>query len=503
MSNTDSTPVLVMIVDDQLESAKPEDARLDIYKKWLKHVSDVHHGKWTFDFHYCSGLDDVAKVVVAPGQPYLSIVDMVLEGVSWPTTAVDLLNDKLLDEKWPMILVSGKFDSPEAIVRVNRLIGKLDKATPCQFLTWTTIKRATDGFDADNVAFIVGAVLSRARNQDLRFKKGLDDPIDILHITDPHFGKATWDVGALISLRRAREVSGLAAADFLAITGDVADRGTPAQYQQAYEYFEALANNRVVERVDSGLPKDRVFMCPGNHDFSRPIALAANISNTLPYAVTVSISSESEWIRPYSWTPYYEFETKMTGQTHKWIINPGFRVNTRFASSGLIILELNVERYAIEDYQDGIAEADLRASINAAVAAVENARKNSECVLVLAHRHESNAWLQLSQMIQSNLQGLATAGPLVFLCGHEHSPEVSTALSERALFVRGVPPNSGPTLPKLILPMINCVRLLRKNGAVVGAEVQQFHQQATAWLVDDEGPKRYDYRGGKWPVHVR
>jgi len=283
MTTNQPNPVLVMVVDDQLKVDGGDGDRKVIYEKWLAQVSELHRGKWSFDVRYCATLEDVAKIFVNAGQPVLAVIDMVLEGPKWSTRSVEQLDRKLLSEDWPLILVSARFDSDKAIERANRLVGATPVRAPFQFLTWSAISRAVDGVDESEVAFIVGAVLALARGQDMRFAKGPDDEIEILHITDPHFGRAAWDVGALISLRLARQINGLGIADFLAITGDIADKGMPAQYQLAFDYFEALANNRVMTAIDTGLPRDRVFVCPGNHDFSRPLALAANISTDAPY----------------------------------------------------------------------------------------------------------------------------------------------------------------------------------------------------------------------------
>lgn len=490
--------VLVMVVDDQLEGEREEDGRKKIYEKWFAQVSEFHSGKWAFDVQCCATLDAVAKVVVTAGQPFLAVVDMLLEVAKWSPKSVSQLDQKLIDEKWPLLLVSARFDSEEAIERANRLVGKGIDLAPFQFLTWSSIVRAVDGVETPEVAFIVGALLARARSQDLRFMKRPGEAIEILHITDPHFGKATWDVGALISLRLARQKCGLGIADFLAITGDIADQGTPVQYQLAQSYFEALANNRVIAGVDTGLARDRVFVCPGNHDFSRPIALAANVSASAPYKVDAAMATENEWIRSFAWAPYQAFEERVTEHSEDWILNPGYRINTRFASSGLVVLELNVERYAIGGYQTGISEDDLRKTVNAAVTAVTAVRKNSECLLVLAHRHEPNIWQGLSQMITSNLQGLAGEGPLLFICGHEHSAKVVPDLKDKVLFVTGVPPNDGPALPKKVLPMVNCIRLLRSGGTMTGVEVHQFHQHSDGWQIDVDGPRSYEYSKGKW-----
>lgn len=502
MKNTQAGVVLVMVVDDQLDGEREEDGRKEIYKKWFAQVAEFHLGKWAFDVQYCATLDAVAKISASVGQPLLAVVDMVLDSAAWSPKSVSQLDQKLIDEKWPLLLVSARFDSNEAIERANRLVGKGSDLAPFQFLTWSSISRAVDGVEQSEVAFIVGALLARARGQDLRFAKSSDEAIEILHITDPHFGKATWDVGSLISLRLARQRFGLNIADFLAITGDVADRGNPDQYQLAKEYFAALVNNRVTAGVETGIARDRVFVCPGNHDFSRPVALAANIPNLTPYKVEPMMVTENEWIRSLAWKAYFDFEADVTEHSEEWILSPGYRLNTRFLSSGIVVLELNVERYEIDGYQTGVSEGELRRTINAAVTAVSAVRKNSECLVVLAHRHESNIWHGLSQMIQSNLQGLAGEGPLLFICGHEHSSEVVPGLKDKALFVRGVPPSGGPTLPGQVLPMVNCIRFNRSGGTVKGVEVYQFHQHASGWQVDVDGPRSYEYSNGKWRAKV-
>ncbi|TVO59194.1 metallophosphoesterase family protein [Denitromonas ohlonensis] len=498
MKDTQGGAVLVMVVDDQLNAEREENSRKKIYERWFAQVSEFHRGKWTFDVHYCATLDAVARIEVSAGQPFLAVVDMVLDGAAWSPKCVNQLDQKLLDERWPLLLVSARFDSNEAIERANRLLGKGSDLAPFQFLTWSSISRAVDGVEQSEVAFIIGALLGRARGQDLRFSKGSDEAIEILHITDPHFGKATWDVGSLISLRLARQKFGLNMADFLAITGDIADQGNPTQYKLAKEYFVALVHNRVVTGVETGIARDRVFVCPGNHDFSRPVALSANISASAPYEVKPSILNGNEWMRNFAWKAYLDFEADVTEHSVDWILNPGYRLNTRFLSSGLVVLELNVERYEIDSYQVGVSEEDLRRTINAAVTAVSAVRRKSECLLVLAHRHESNIWLGLSQMIQNNLMGLAGEGPLVFVCGHEHSADVVPSLRDKALFVRGVPPSPGPVLPEQVLPMVNCIRFNRSEGRVKGVEVHQFHQHATDWQVSAHGPRSYGYSSGKW-----
>jgi predicted phosphodiesterase len=55
------------------------------------------------------------------------------------------------------------------------------------------------------------------------------------------------------------------APDVIAFTGDVADRGLASEYEEATGFFTSL-----LERL--GLGSDRLFVIPGNHDITRPVA---------------------------------------------------------------------------------------------------------------------------------------------------------------------------------------------------------------------------------------
>ena len=497
MSNVTKS-ILVMIVDDQLNVGAGGDDRRPVYEKWLDQLSEFHSGKWNFDVHFCADLRDVAHISVQAGQQKLAIVDMVLEGDRWTSNSVAQLDRQLIAEKWPMVLVSAKFDAVQAIQRANHLVGNDSVTAPFHFLTWSSITRAIDGLDSSDVAFIIGTLLSRTARQDILFKKNSDENIEIIHITDPHFGKCEWNVGALISLRIARNKLNLNTSDFLALTGDISNQGRPEEYLKASDYLEALANNEILARSENGLAKDRILSCPGNHDFSRPLALAANISSKIPYVVENAINPDGQWIRQYGWGPYEAFENNVMGPQDKWVVDPGYRINTRYSASGIIFLELNVEKYNIEGYQSGIGDEALKAAINKAVAAVAAVRRHKECLVVLAHRHEASAWVALDQMIQSSLNGLAMDGPLIFLCGHEHSSNVSPGLRDRVLFVRGVPPTVGVSLPSLVLPMINNITLHRKKGSVCAVTVNQVKLDISGWVVDIEGPRIYEYEKEKW-----
>ena len=359
MSNALSNNVLVMIVDDMLGAVEPQDDREKSYKAFIIKMNERLTGKWILEHHLCATPHEMALIPSGGDRPTLAIVDMVLVTPEWTKDGIDRLDRKLLAERWPMLLVSAQHGSSGAIERANKLVeGATENRTPFQFLIWSTIDRAESGFDVDNLSVIIDSVLSRSQKQDFRFRKLPDEPIDILHITDPHFGKAKWDIGSIMTLRDVRQSNmsedKLAPADFLAITGDIAHQGAPDEYRKAIDYFNELADHMIVTRSESGLSKDRVFLCPGNHDFSRRISLGANIKGDKTFSVENTEIPDYSWVRSFAWAPYEQFETSIAGHTERWIPAPGFRINSKFLNAGIIILELNIEQYAIESYQSGL-----------------------------------------------------------------------------------------------------------------------------------------------------
>jgi len=91
-------------------------------------------------------------------------------------------------------------------------------------------------------------------------------PISWLHVSDIHMSmRDAWSQDIVLTamcgrIEKLRE-DGLAA-DFILATGDLAFSGKPEEYALARYFFEALSKA-------SGVPKERIFSVPGNHDIDR------------------------------------------------------------------------------------------------------------------------------------------------------------------------------------------------------------------------------------------
>ena len=91
-------------------------------------------------------------------------------------------------------------------------------------------------------------------------------PVCWLHISDIHLSaSAAWsqDVVLTAMCKQIKEQRALGTVtDFILVTGDIAFSGKSEEYALAAEFLDALC-------AASGVPKERVFCIPGNHDIDR------------------------------------------------------------------------------------------------------------------------------------------------------------------------------------------------------------------------------------------
>jgi len=100
----------------------------------------------------------------------------------------------------------------------------------------------------------------------------MPQPARLLHLSDLHFRTRTkWDADPLLrDLVRfiAAEVRRGLAPDLVVITGDLAFSGQAAEYALARDWLEALWPVLTPDAA-APLPRERLFLCPGNHDADR------------------------------------------------------------------------------------------------------------------------------------------------------------------------------------------------------------------------------------------
>ena len=94
-------------------------------------------------------------------------------------------------------------------------------------------------------------------------------PIRILHLSDFHFSpERSWDADPLLAGLTetiGKLVGANLAPDVVAITGDIADKGRLADYQEAHRWMD----NCLRPALPEPFPDNRILMVPGNHDMDR------------------------------------------------------------------------------------------------------------------------------------------------------------------------------------------------------------------------------------------
>ncbi|WP_437842260.1 metallophosphoesterase [Sorangium sp. So ce1153] len=96
-------------------------------------------------------------------------------------------------------------------------------------------------------------------------KKVTNDPIRVLHLSDLHF-RADTPVSTRLQwlsddLRHGDDWgrNGIDRLDYIVISGDFTDKGTPEGHERAYEFVSSLTS-------DFGISAERCIFVPGNHD---------------------------------------------------------------------------------------------------------------------------------------------------------------------------------------------------------------------------------------------
>lgn len=165
-------------------------------------------------------------------------------------------------------LVSSDWDNT-VVPRVNRLLVENPSIPVPLMLSFEELR--TNHHAA--VVMQIQAHIRRRRGG--RFLElGDRDPLNIVHISDLHFGsrsatetlagEANLDIFAS-ALRKAMDGT----PHIIAITGDVSNTGHPEEYAEAHIWLE-----RLCAELEFPFPTQRILLVPGNHDFSIPLALS-------------------------------------------------------------------------------------------------------------------------------------------------------------------------------------------------------------------------------------
>ncbi|OGS93115.1 MAG: hypothetical protein A2061_00910 [Gallionellales bacterium GWA2_59_43] len=197
------------------------------------------------------------------------ILDVVLNG--WkgasgvPVRASEMLAK--LDDSIPVALLSSEWVSDE----VKNLVATWPTKNCRMFIHWDDISDDAHIKDGSLTRILceLAKYIEAYNNLDYSIELEDGNPIRILHLSDLQFGgfknwKLKLEAPHCAAVIRRKWKDG---PTFIVLTGDIAERGFPAEYEAAYSWLSDL-----VSEFGWSLPSSRILLVPGNHDVCLPFA---------------------------------------------------------------------------------------------------------------------------------------------------------------------------------------------------------------------------------------
>jgi len=355
---------------------------------------------------------------------------------------------------------------------------------------------------------------------------GPDEELLLLHLSDLQVG-APW-VGGGGDLQAAgdqlvNEVfqalptapNGKAVAPhLLAVTGDVAEHGEPAEFRAGFGLLEKL-------RSRLGVSREGCFVVPGNHDVCLPMASSHLIeySFSSPFALggksrnprTVA-ESRMRGLDRFGLVPFQEACSAFTGRGD-WNARVEFDADTQptswfhsqaFAALGVSLLGINtVTRLGPEDPANAQVSQTVVNQIASRLDAIRQRETGYRDLVHLVLLHHS-PWAGMGDpTLHGNggeylLSQLERFGDCIVLFGHIHTPITNvhtyTLLSSRqALFASpSTATLRSASRPEDSLRGFHLITLERRNDMVTGARIKQFEYSGFQYQARGETAFRRD-----------
>ncbi|MDQ3130814.1 MAG: metallophosphoesterase [Acidobacteriota bacterium] len=197
-----------------------------------------------------------------------------------------------------------------------------------------------------------------------------------LHISDPQFGgdglaydseklsNKIWD--CLKAYSRGKEslppedINYFDYPEFAVITGDIAERARPDDYNEASDFINKLSRLITNENpLSTGLLENNVIILPGNHDINWDISFARSIFNEpvkpekrdengkiiTKLNINKNSFNDLEYLHQYSWHPYEKFATSF--EKEPWHFDPGYKIIDLSKELHLILVCINSSRWHV------------------------------------------------------------------------------------------------------------------------------------------------------------
>jgi hypothetical protein len=456
------------------------------YGKFVNALNDAQKTEhaifpgYEFKFEFCSKVHEAQAALNKRG--LLVCMRDVMLTPTWTTDEARKVDGIIIEKSIPLVLVSAWFGSTDAHSHLYSLTSGLKRFPP--LMPWPDIERVGNGSPVKDTIGAFRLFLGDVLSADPSFEPQPNETISLLHITDLHCGTAKFFAGEAFGIKTA--IGDCPSPNFLAITGDISNRGAPIEFDECLAIVNDMLKHEVLAG-DISLPTNRVLMTPGNHDLDWSLALSPFVEATLNdkkevtgfevkrYDLPASIPKKGIQLSEMGLRPLTDFMALISGAHAMKVFEEGIRYVPDFAMAGVHFVELNVEAFDVPpDYSPLVPLSNYKRSIKSASSALASVPAG-DCVVFLVHRLLP-VGDDRHQQFHELVQNVAKRHPVIVLCGHIHENRIEYDSELKALCVGGMCLGTHRNVGAGERPSFRHLALSRNDGFVTGVKVTLFEK---------------------------
>lgn len=409
----------------------------------------------------------------------------------------------------PMGFISGSWDSTSIPLVRRAMATDRPRCVPLFIATKDLETESVAGLRYQIEAHLLGWYPASVRHFNT------NDEVCLLHLTDLHFGSAATD----LTLAGEVNVSLLADAikrecgqppDLILITGDVTHTGHPREYALAATWIKQL-----IECFGDSMPSERIFIVPGNHDFSVPLATAQSITvameagtKTRAFSTTPDLALNTAAQMPYLnfWEQICAIKSTSYSRTNcTWL-------NQTYGQDGFLFSGINtsasvgVDGWPIRE----ILDQDMHFITTGSRKFVAARLKDASPPLHIQLSHHSPIRYSVREPIHNDerfeelfLNQANGVRPDIIFHGHEHARRAVIADDARILIFAGPTPSQPEkSRPRDVARGFAVVKIRRQEGVVGSVELVDYSYRAkdahgsSGWRC--EKPIKFNFLNHQW-----
>lgn len=392
----------VLIVDDEMSSNK-------------KFYDNLFGGDADFSMDIAeSWLDFIGK--------RLNEFDAILLDVNldhWGKTLHDAFN--VLNGRCPVLLVSQWWHEPRTHQHISNALAGAKHVVLAGTLTLNYLGSPGWEGHASSMLSQLRLVIARHRQHGLLDLRD-NDPIRILHLSDPQYGDPNEDnLAFLVEKEIPKFVMDTLRLNvhFIAVTGDITFSGQPSEFARAKEKLKVLVNGFMPNREDW---RERLLLVPGNHDVDLQLAAADWIRFDFgnPQSISPADSSIGEEHQHYGLQAFRDFAWELSKNPYWRDADDLLWINDSFRHLGIRFYILNsVSEVGFANPKKYRIPPDTLDNM------IESVSSNDDLFgVILAHHGPVVAGTDPSEGIENWSQVLKTiqnAKVRLFIHGHGHA----------------------------------------------------------------------------------